>query len=134
MSSTKSNRPKVHAVVICDDIRQEDNGKYILIGVYVGNIIFSDLPNTAILNFWMLVEAQKNRETEFEFRGLMSNEKIPMFSGKGKFTSQADLPISIPLGSTPIQFNNEGEFKLQWKPAGYRWETVRKIRIERAPI
>ena len=35
---------KVISIVICDDIRREQNKKHILIGVYSGTIIVGELP------------------------------------------------------------------------------------------
>jgi len=35
---------RVHNFIVCDDIRREDNGKAILTGVYLGNMIVPGLP------------------------------------------------------------------------------------------
>jgi hypothetical protein len=40
-------------VIICDDLRIENNGKPILIGVYSGEIVIPTFPVTLILNFYV---------------------------------------------------------------------------------
>jgi hypothetical protein len=39
-----AGRAKIRSVILCDDIRREDNGKEILIGVYNGVILFPKFP------------------------------------------------------------------------------------------
>lgn len=38
--------PRTVSLIVCDDVRQEINGKLILIGVYTGDIVVSALPVT----------------------------------------------------------------------------------------
>ena len=38
--------------IVCDDVRQENTGKYILIGVYLDDIILSQLPARPVLRIW----------------------------------------------------------------------------------
>jgi hypothetical protein len=40
-----TNNYDIVSVIICDDVRQEGNGKEILIGVYNGTIVFKTLPS-----------------------------------------------------------------------------------------
>lgn len=44
MQSSKENKYDIMSVLLCDDIRQEINGKEILIGVYTTAIIFGGFP------------------------------------------------------------------------------------------
>ena len=41
--------PKVNNIVICDDVRREDNGKHILVGVYGADIVPGALPGGIVL-------------------------------------------------------------------------------------
>ena len=52
MPKKASPHLKVEAVVVCDDIRREFNGKEILIGVY-GGIIVPRFPANLNLAFWI---------------------------------------------------------------------------------
>lgn len=40
-------------IVFCDDIRREDNGKAILIGVYTSDLIPGALPTNLLLSLWL---------------------------------------------------------------------------------
>ncbi|AMN46398.1 hypothetical protein ACG33_04620 [Steroidobacter denitrificans] len=51
---------EIREVLVCDDIRREDNGKAILIGVYVGDILVSAFPVNLRLSFWLQGRARKN--------------------------------------------------------------------------
>ena len=51
---------EVREVLVCDDIRREENGKAILIGVYVGDILVSAFPANLRLSFWLQGRARKN--------------------------------------------------------------------------
>jgi hypothetical protein len=118
-------------VVVCDDIRQEKTEKFILIGVYAGSIIMNELPNLLKLSFWLLIDTRENNDTNFEFRGMMKNEKSPLFSGRVSSSSEFDSMIPIHIGPTLLNLVNEGELQLQWRPNLYRWETIHRVQIKR---
>ena len=46
---------KVVAAVLCDDIRQEQNSKHILIGVYNGGVIVPNFPAQLVVCWWLQV-------------------------------------------------------------------------------
>lgn len=50
---------EIREVLVCDDIRREDNGKAILIGVYTGDMVFSNFPVNVRLSFWLQGRARK---------------------------------------------------------------------------
>jgi hypothetical protein len=45
--------------IVCDDIRREDNGKEIIIGVYSGSIVVPQFPATLLLSLWVGLEAPR---------------------------------------------------------------------------
>ena len=48
---------KVRYGIVCDDLRIEDNGKQILIGIYNGGIVLNSFPApTMLLTLWCDVE------------------------------------------------------------------------------
>lgn len=51
--------PEIETVLVCDDVRREQNGKDILIGVYGGDIAIPTLPSPQNFVFWLLLKAQE---------------------------------------------------------------------------
>ena len=47
---------KTKAVILADEIRKEDNGKAIIIGVYSGDILFPSFPAQKKFGIWLEVE------------------------------------------------------------------------------
>jgi hypothetical protein len=58
----------IREVLFCDDIRREDNGKALLIGVYHGDMIVSNLPANLRLSFWLQGRAKASGESSVQFR------------------------------------------------------------------
>ena len=61
---------KLSTILLCDDVRKEDNGKEFLIGVYSGNILLSELPTNLIVCLWLLAETRIAGDVEKEIRFL----------------------------------------------------------------
>src|SRR5271166_1271127 len=57
---TKTASINISQAIACDDIRQEINGKHILIGVYSGNLGVPSFPNVIALGFWVPSQAYSN--------------------------------------------------------------------------
>lgn len=49
MSAALSNGVKIAYAILCDDVRREDNGKNIFIGVYANDIVFPSFPAVTTL-------------------------------------------------------------------------------------
>jgi hypothetical protein len=43
---------QVHSLILCDDVRREESGKDILIGVYSGDILVPQFPAALSLSLW----------------------------------------------------------------------------------
>src|SRR4051794_1678383 len=94
MARKKKSEPSfvIRSLLICDDIRQERNGKEIIIGVYTGAIIFPKLP--AKLNrvlFRIDVQFLK-RVKDFVFQ--IRDEKNEL-----KFETKGKLPEDRPVAA-----------------------------------
>jgi hypothetical protein len=107
--------------IICDDVRREDNGKEILIGVYNGTMVLDSIP-TVLPTFAIRILAKVNTREERKVTGSISGPSgsdIVRFEGSlkveiTKYLSSfsfraAALPINalgrhevkIGIGSTP---------------------------------
>lgn len=58
----------VKAVLACDDVRREDNGKVFVIGMYLGNILMATMPSDISLTFLIQAHAQRRPPFKVEFR------------------------------------------------------------------
>jgi hypothetical protein len=83
----------MRAVVVCDDIRREQNGKALIIGVYGGDIVLPDLPATLTLAFYFVGKGRAPGHGTVEIRIQYLRGKDPM----GMATATADVQ-SVPVG------------------------------------
>lgn len=118
--------------VICDDVRREDNGKSILIGVYSHDIIVAKLPATFSLASYIVGTVTGVDEAKFETRVKVNNEV--MHSGRGtiRITSRDNPYFTLVSPALPLEIAEEGELVLDAKIEGGRWKTLRHLKIKQA--
>lgn len=100
-----------HAL-LCDDVRREDNGKLILIGLYGGNIQVASLPTTLLLA--LVCECITNSE------GPKQNEVHIEFRLDGKVSTKGSIGVTIDGSGTsflafpkaPIHLANPGKLEI----------------------
>ncbi|MBY2993799.1 hypothetical protein HF263_04075 [Rhizobium leguminosarum] len=88
---------KVHNLTICDQVRQEINGKFFLIGVYLNGLIVPQLPATFPLTVWLLLESEIYGDTVFKFRAYMPETRTELFRIEGDI-NVVDLENWTPIG------------------------------------
>ncbi len=125
----------VHAIV-CDDIRREDNGKFILIGVYPELIILNTIPAQITLGIWLQFKMQLFAKItlEFEIRGNALQETTP-FSldiGDEKMYGKSEaVPLIVKL---PFSIKSEGGFSIYYRKKGdTEWQIAQSVQIVRNP-
>jgi hypothetical protein len=97
--------------IICDDVRREENGKFILIGVYGHDIIVPSLPANILVSVVYQFEAKETGSFETTFRISIDDEV--QIESKGKF--QVAAP-GIGLAAVPnvvIPTAREGLLKFE---------------------
>lgn len=57
---------KCHSVILCDDVRIEDSGKHLLIGVYTNGISVASFPANLLLSIWLNVSFDEIGEFGFQ--------------------------------------------------------------------
>ena len=85
--------PKISfkSLTLCEEIRREDNGKLLFVGVYTDNVLAYKFP--ANLGFSFFVSAETNQEE--------SNIEIdisiqPINGGKKNSIARAEMPLNVP--------------------------------------
>lgn len=72
---------KIDAAVICEDVRMEANGKYMLLGVYTGNIIVAALPARLQLRCYIHGMAHAMGEAPLDLFWKAGDDVIAEFRG-----------------------------------------------------
>jgi hypothetical protein len=110
--------PKLIDLILCDEVRREDNGKLIVVGMYLGSILAPRIPFTMPrLSFFCKWGTRGSLPTG-AFR-LTSPAKEPL--GESRFTSGGDIPsatdvIYMSFTLQDIQLNQAGTYTLSFKP------------------
>ena len=87
---------KFHHAILCDDVRKEDSGKLIFIGVYGPTLKVNKLPATLPLRAIIPVSAKDAFEVSFEFRVKLGRKKIFAANVTARTDYQGDSFIIIP--------------------------------------
>ncbi|MFN3623681.1 MAG: hypothetical protein ACK4TP_06410 [Hyphomicrobium sp.] len=119
----------VKSVVLCDDIRQEKSGKFILIGAYLGTMLVSSLPARLKLSWWILATPAKKGKETIRVR-LMSDGSGPIFTGELELSVGSLEEIAIVLPPIPVELKKEGAFMLEWQFEGTkRWQELMRFNV-----
>lgn len=121
--------------IVCDDIRREDNGKFMLIGVYPELIMVNMLPAQLILSIWMQFKMQLLEKTtlEFEIKGSALQEPITFtfeIGDENLFGKDEAVPLIVKL---PFNIQAAGAFTIYFRKKGDKeWQSAQTIQIKRA--
>jgi hypothetical protein len=132
-----ANSPRVKPIfaLFCDDIRYENNGKQILIGVYTGDILISQIPAIISLAVWIAFERINDTTGELpvEFR-MINTQGNSLGYGSATLHLTSDLHDgAIALPGLPLQLQQPDTLTFQLKQADDRWESIRSTHVRLAP-
>ena len=105
---------QIEAVVICDQIRFENNGKALFIGVYNDVIMSPTLPLTMVLSLAIAVRAMSSGPLSIAISLFdpMNNDLANGLRGEGKYEGEAGRLTWFPIGF-PATLGAEGEYRLR---------------------
>lgn len=98
-------------ILHCDEIRQENNGKLILIGVYLPDMTIPQLPFVlGSLTFFIALESDRPGQfpVRFALQHLESGQMIAQGMGNIGFQKPGLGPLVLPLRNVPLP--NAGTF------------------------
>lgn len=121
----KEPKLTLSSVILCDDVRREDNGKDILIGVYTGDVLVPKFPISMSICLWLLMKTKGMGDFERSVRVLDPAGKI-IAAGQFRATigEKEEGFASFALTKMPLNIQSTGEIKFQWKSPGGRWKTL----------
>lgn len=132
--TTATPHVELLTALVCDDVRREDNGKEILIGVYTGAIAMPKLPANLPLCLWLHLQTHGNGEIKLEFRVIGPAEKELAHGEAMVGFVDSDLPASLALPKLPLALESEGMLDFQWRQTGADWSTLTRKKVQlRAP-
>jgi hypothetical protein len=124
----------VETVVLCDDIRQEANGKFLLIGVYGGNVVIPSFPANLNLAVWMFGYTEKSGKIELRLRIVGPQEAIlqeGMLEVEVKDFAHGTI---MAVSGLPIQMQREGKMRVELASRGdQEWTVIKTISLMLAP-
>lgn len=125
------NKPsvKVDYAILCDDIRQEKNGKLILIGIYSGDILLRDFPSNLLLSMLLHGKASADCSITIEIRYRVEFENAEPYEvfAKGEMQikgTEEPNEFYVPLPRVPIEFSGAGNLSVACRIDSKRWKTL----------
>lgn len=120
--------------LICDDVRQENNGKFIAIGIYSSNMTVPQFPFALpYLTFFMFINS--DRAGNFPFRMHLEN----MENGQRLVEGMGMMGVQRPgLGASamrvgPLQFQAAGTYNFVVTIDGEREPIITSLEVSLAP-
>lgn len=123
----------VLSVVLCDDVRQENNGKHILIGVYLRSVFVEDFPTNISLTMWIEFTPSEVGEFPGEIRVIKDDESV-LLRGSVQITTDNLEPVMSVFKNMPLEFQGGGNYSFQWKFGDREWQTVKEFSVRKRSI
>jgi hypothetical protein len=121
---------KVRNVVLCEDVRQEKSNKYILIGVFAGDINVSELPARLPLSLYFdgYVTAAGQGNIAIRVSGPGDGSAVI----NAKYASSDAGPVALSTPRMDVNMECEGIFKVEFSEDNTNWKTMveKKVRVE----
>lgn len=112
---------EIYAVVICEQVRKESNGKDILIGVYGGDIIVTDFPAFLTLTIWVEYAFHGPGDLPLTFQ-LITDRGTELFTAQFTATlRQERSPGSVALGEFGAPLTDPCQIIVQYKEHDGDW-------------
>ena len=133
----------VEHVLVCDDIRQERSGKYILIGVYTGSIRVPKFPAPLMMALWLDAQVDlSSGPASLWVRAVLRSQQAEdeqLFIVGGELAATAKAPDEqhvtyVPVPPQPGVIARAGEIVIQWRMTETdEWIDVGSLRAELDP-
>lgn len=120
----------ISATVLCDEVRQENNGKHILIGVYLHTVLVEDFPANLTLSVWTEIKPKKVGKFTGKIRVIKDDESV-LLRGETQIIVESLDPTSARYSRLPLEFQQGGDYFFQWKWGDNEWETVKEFTVQK---
>lgn len=114
---------KVRYAIVCDEVRREDNGKILLIGVYGTAIFVKKFPVTLALALMLGVDADEPVNTDIHFRATLGGQVIK--TGRGHLEiPDIGLNNLLAIPKMPLPLKEEGTLAFELSVDGEKWDSL----------
>jgi hypothetical protein len=114
--------------LLCDDIRREDNGKLIAIGIYGRDIVLTKIPGALILAALISVDDYEEGASKFEIAMELNEQVLNRASGEITFDGTGGSLVRVPRMA--CEFPEEGTFVLKARFEGNEWKELWKGQVK----
>ena len=121
--------------LLCDDVRREQSGKDILIGVYAGDVLVPQLPIQIPIACWLLVKPKKTGDLEFDLRIKAPGSAPPFEMKVVANVSDSSEPFAFFSPPIGIRIESEGSMQIFGKPkSSQKWKNILTKKIVYRPV
>jgi hypothetical protein len=113
--------------VFCDDIRQENNGKLIFIGVYPVDLVPGAMPSTFPMALWLRAEGLGKGNHSFTFRLTGPTGDVILEQQDTIDLPEDDKPLVLLFAGFLVSVTKTGEIKGTLTLDGQDYEAARLI-------
>lgn len=129
---------RIDYAVLCDEIRKEDSGKLILIGVYSGDVMLKSFPGKVALAAYVLGEAlgqgEATIELKYSFKPLSGKSKNILLRGRLSVDRlDQTREFTSPISRVPIEFTEPGTLSLDYRLDNGRWRNILRKNVIALP-
>lgn len=123
--------------IICDQIRQEGNGKFILIGVYTPDVQVQELPTTFVFSVFAKAhsKAMKDLESTFSIRVLRDGEEVSRRDGALRHHQRSEnkqTGIYLALDGLLLTTEKECQADVEFRLGEGTWNHVASFEVTAA--
>ncbi|MGD0799666.1 MAG: hypothetical protein ABR910_18285 [Acidobacteriaceae bacterium] len=122
--------------LVCEDIRQENTGKWLIIGLYTHNITTAQLPffmPSLAFFFCLTADAVGQHRFKVELRHLDTGTLIaPELAGA--LGIQKPGPVILPIKLPPLQFRAHGSYSISAEFEGHTEPFMTEFTVELAQM
>lgn len=128
---------RIQSAVICEDVRKEQSGKTILLGVYAGDMVFvtnssGPFPTQKIL--WVQAECLSNESTMAEFQ-ISYNDKELMTVKQESPSGKKGRVFAFPITRIGMSVEAPASLDVKFREPGGRWKKILRqpIKFQSSP-
>ena len=94
--------------ILCDEVRQENNGKFLVIGMYTPGITVPQVPFALpSLTFFTALDSDTPTQAKFNFR--LQQGATVIAGGSGQLNTQRGMAV-VPIRLGPLQLMAAGDY------------------------
>lgn len=122
----------VSHVIACDDIRTEDNGKRILIGMYDASILVSEYPTILSLALHVKLETPPGSH-DVAFKVTYEGQELTTISGTSENLAEHRDFVPVAFRVPPFEVRHPGQLYLHMSVNGGAFRRHRIVNVRAAP-